>query len=111
MTDAEQRLWFHLRRNLTGHHFRRQHPIGPYIADFVCLDARLVIEADGSQHADSATDRRRDAWLQSQGFRILRLWNTDLLAQTDAALAAIIAALNASPPLPTPTPAEHATDS
>lgn len=110
MTDAEHRLWCHLRRNLTGFHFRRQHPIGPCMADVVCLEARLVIEADGSQHLDAATDRRRDGWLQSQGFRIPRLWNTELLAQTDAALAVIISALNACPPLRMPTAAEHATD-
>lgn len=111
MTDAEHRLWFHLRRNQTGFHFRRQHPIGPYIADFVCLETNLIIEADGSQHLDSAHDQRRDTWLQAQGFRILRLWNNDLLAQTDAALAVIMDALHAAPGLaaqycgrPTPEP-------
>ncbi len=77
MTDAEKRLWRELRlRQFDAHKFRRQFPLGPYIVDFVCLDARLVIEVDGGQHLDSPEDRRRDAWLATQGFRVLRFWNT-----------------------------------
>lgn len=94
MTDAEQLLWHHLRnRRLDGHKFRRQHPIGPYIVDFVHLQARLIIEADGGQHLASQRDPQRDAWLQAQGYRVLRFWNHDILQQTDTVLAAIWQAL------------------
>lgn len=105
MTDAEQRLWLHLRAHrLNGEKFRRQQPLGPYIVDFVHFGARLVIEADGGQHADSASDTVRDAWLQSQGFRVLRFWNNDILRDTDAVLTAIHEAVK--PPLsPDPSPA------
>ena len=94
MTDAEQLLWHHLRnRRLDGHKFRRQHPIGPYIVDFVHLQARLIIEADGGQHLASQRDPQRDAWLQAQGYRVLRFWNHDILQQPDTVLAAIWQAL------------------
>ena len=79
MTDAERLLWRHLRgHRLGGVKFRRQQAIGPYIVDFVHFGARIVVEADGGQHNESASDERRDAWLQSQGFRILRFWNDTL---------------------------------
>jgi len=95
MTDAEQLLWQHLRnRRLAGHKFRRQHPIGPYIVDFVHLQARLIIEADGGQHLASQRDPQRDAWLQAQGYRVLRFWNHDILQQPDTVLAAIWQALS-----------------
>ncbi|KTS78306.1 DNA (cytosine-5-)-methyltransferase [Pseudomonas oryzihabitans] len=81
-TDAERALWQHLRgKRLQGLKFRRQHPHGRYILDFVCLEARLVIELDGGQHQDSPADRERDAWLQARGFQILRFWNHDVLAR------------------------------
>lgn len=99
-TEAEQRLWHHLRRNqLEGQHFRRQHPIGPYVVDFVCLDAHLIVETDGSQHQDNEHDSIRDAFLARYGFRVLRFWNNETLGQTEAVLAAIIAALQESPTL------------
>jgi very-short-patch-repair endonuclease len=63
--------------------FRRQVPIDHYIVDFACLDARLIIEADGGQHWESRSDRMRDAYLRSQGFYVLRLWNNDILANPD----------------------------
>ena len=95
MTDAEQLLWQHLRnRRLADHKFRRQHPIGPYIVDFVHLQARLIIEADGGQHLASQRDPQRDAWLQAQGYRVLRFWNHDILQQPDTVLAAIWQALS-----------------
>src|SRR5690606_36880806 len=79
MTDAERLLWKHLRAHrLNGHKFRRQHPIGPYIVDFVNLGANLIVEADGGQHNENALDVDRDAWLQSQGFKVLRFWNNDI---------------------------------
>jgi len=97
-TDAEHRLWSRLRdRRLAGFKFVRQEQIGPYIADFVCREARLVIEADGSQHAENDHDARRDAWLHQRGYRVLRFWNTDVMTQTDAVVATILAALPPSP--------------
>ncbi|MEP7241129.1 MAG: endonuclease domain-containing protein [Devosia sp.] len=94
-TDAERRLWELLRdRRLATHKFRRQVPIGPYVADFACYDARLVVELDGSQHAESAHDARRDLELGRRGFRVLREWNNDLSQRRDAVLEAIVAALD-----------------
>lgn len=77
MTDAERKLWRGLRlRQMHGHKFRRQFPLGCYIVDFVCLEARLIIEVDGGQHADEEYgDAKRDAWLTEQNFRVLRYWN------------------------------------
>ncbi len=73
MTDAERRLWSRLRGEQLGVKFRRQHPIGSYVADFVCLSPPLVIELDGSQHEEQgAYDAKRDAFLKSQGFYVLR---------------------------------------
>ena len=80
MTDAEHRLWYHLRnRAFLNQKFRRQHPVGPYIVDFVCLHARVIIELDGGQHANSPSDAYRDAHLQREGFRVLRFWNNEVL--------------------------------
>src|SRR5258707_449744 len=78
--DAERRLWSALRdRRLDGYRFRRQCPIGPFIADFACTRERLIVEADGGQHSDSNTDDRRTAWLQNRGWRVLRFWNNEIL--------------------------------
>ena len=94
-TEAEERLWLLLRdRRFALHKFRRQFPIAPFIVDFVCLDVRLIIEADGSQHADSARDLSRDAYLRGQNFRLLRLWNNDILARPNEVMDAIWAALH-----------------
>lgn len=79
MTDAEIKLWRHLSRKQLGVIFRRQYPIGDHIVDFVSFDARIVIEVDGEQHAESETDKLRDKWLRSQGFKVLRFWNNDVL--------------------------------
>jgi primosomal protein N' (replication factor Y) len=95
MTGAEKRLWWVLRgRQLEGWKFRRQHPIGPYVADFACVEARLIIEADGGQHAKSNSDMVRTAWLGRQGWRVIRFWNNDILANTDAILGEILNALH-----------------
>ncbi|CAB3797255.1 hypothetical protein LMG28688_04486 [Paraburkholderia caffeinitolerans] len=110
MTDAEQLLWRHLRAHrLCGHKFRRQQPIGPYIVDFVHFGARLVIEADGGQHNGSAGDAVRDAWLQSQGFTVLRFWNDEILLNIEGVLEAVLNELakgrsprSPSPPAPLP---------
>ena len=104
MTDAEQRLWQHLRAHrMDGHKFRRQQPVGPYIVDFVHFAQRLIIEADGGQHAGSAHDAARDAWLHNQGFRVLRFWNNDILLRTDVVLEAIWAAFHVPTPIPPTT--------
>jgi very-short-patch-repair endonuclease len=96
-TDAERRLWATLRsRQLAGFKFRRQHPIGPYIVDFVCTRHGLFIEADGGQHADDGADARRTRWLESQGWRVLRFWNNDIMTNIDSVLATILSALSAS---------------
>jgi len=92
MTDAERLLWLLLRgRRLTGCKFRRQHPIGPYIVDFVCLRHRLVVEVDGGQHADARmhADECRTKWLQEQGWRVIRVWNDDILYRQNGVLDAI----------------------
>jgi very-short-patch-repair endonuclease len=101
-TEAEKRLWSRLRDLRFAHcKFRRQQIIDFYIADFVSLSERLVIEADGSQHADSDDDLRRDNYLRSQGFRVLRFWNNAVLAEPEAVSAAIFAAVQfPHPPKP-----------
>jgi very-short-patch-repair endonuclease len=103
-TDSEARLWKLLRaKRLEGWKFRRQYPIGSFIADFACPAARLIVEADGSQHVDSAHDARRDAWLALQGWRVIRFWNHHILNEQESVLTAIFNAL--SDPLPNPSPA------
>ncbi|HUD52081.1 endonuclease domain-containing protein [Parvibaculum sp.] len=94
-TDAEQRLWSRLRRNALGENFRRQHPIGHYIVDFVCLGHRLIVEADGGQHSQDRAlhDIARTKWLESRGYKVLRFWNNDILANTDGVIELIVAAL------------------
>ncbi|MBA3486686.1 MAG: endonuclease domain-containing protein [Lysobacter sp.] len=105
MTDAERTLWRHLRnRELTGFKFRRQHPVGRYIVDFICLELGLVVELDGGQHADSPLDAVRTSTLQQQGYLVLRFWNNEVLIQTDAVLAAILDAGSARCPHPSPLP-------
>ena len=97
MTDPEHLLWFLLRgRRLGGCKFHRQHPIGPYIADFVCLHHRLIVEADGGQHADARlhADERRTQWLKEQGWRVIRFWNGDILQRQNDVLEAIVRAID-----------------
>ena len=86
-TDAETKLWASLREQpFSEVKFRRQMPIGPYVADFLSYKARLVIELDGGQHADSVADRRRDAWFRGEGFRVLRFWNSDVMRNAEGVL-------------------------
>ena len=105
MTDAERRLWSRLRQEQLGVKFRRQHPLGTYVLDFVCLDAKLVVEVDGSQHLDQhAYDERRSAWLARQGFTVLRFWANEVLSETDAVVISISQSLGlAAVPAPSPT--------
>jgi len=101
MTDAERKLWFALRdRRLGRVKFRRQVPIGPFVADFLCYSARLVIEVDGGQHAESRRDERRDRWFAANSFRVLRFWNNDVLSNVDGVLTVIIDAVHAAGPHP-----------
>jgi len=101
ITDAESKLWRHLRlRQIEGCRFRRQHPLGPYVVDFVCIEMKLIVEVDGSQHMQSRHDAQRDGWLIAQGFRVLRFWNHEILLQTDAVAEAIWNALIEIRPLP-----------
>jgi len=87
-TDAERLLWSKLRnRRFTGFKFRRQFSLGRYIVDFVCFESRLIIELDGGQHSDEAAknyDAERTAWLEGQGFRVVRFWNHELFQDGDA---------------------------
>jgi very-short-patch-repair endonuclease len=104
-TEAEHRLWQILRAHrFAGYKFRRQVPIDFYIADFVCFARRLIVELDGGQHADSSGDRRRDAYLEQQGFRVLRIWNEQLFKNEEGVAELILSTLR-SPPLPNPSPA------
>ncbi len=105
-TDVERLLWRYLRAHrLADVKFRRQVPIGPYIADFVCFEARLVVELDGGQHADAMEqDACRDAWLSGQGFRVLRFWNNEVLDNLDGVLTKILEELSVSP---SPQPLSH----
>jgi len=105
-TPMEQSLWQQLRaKRFAGFKFRRQQPIGRYIVDFVCFDQNLIIELDGSQHADASNaDAQRDDWLREQGFRVLRFWNNEWLTQQDSVLETIWLALHGAPPLPNPSP-------
>ncbi len=93
-TDAERRLWAMLRdRRMPAFKFKRQFVIDPYIVDFVCLECRLIIEADGSQHAESVHDQRRDGFLAREGFSVLRFWNNDVTQNPAGVLDAIYVAL------------------
>ena len=92
MPPAERILWARLRRSAIGHRLRRQHPIGPYIADFRCLAAKVVVEVDGGSHFDEAGlvyDQRRDAYIQSAGFQIVRVTNVEVKRELDGVLLAI----------------------
>jgi very-short-patch-repair endonuclease len=99
-TGAEDLLWRRLRRfPISGTHFRRQVPIGPYVADFACMAARLIVEVDGSQHGRDDVhrrDERRTRWLEAEGYRVLRFWNNDLTTNMDGVLEAIYAPIYGS---------------
>ncbi|MDD9876157.1 MAG: DUF559 domain-containing protein, partial [Magnetovibrio sp.] len=84
-TEAEKSLWARLRnRQLAGHRFRRQAPIGRYVVDFVCHEAKLIVEIDGGQHAAQAdADTKRTEWLKGEGFRVIRFWNNEMLENLD----------------------------
>jgi len=101
-TEAEKRLWSTLRlKRIDGHRFRRQVPIGPYVVDFACLARRLIIEVDGGQHAGRVTqDDARTAWLERQGFHVLRFWNNEVLGNIEGVFDVISAHLASEVPPP-----------
>ena len=101
MTEAEKYLWYMLRsKNMRGYKFRRQQPIGKYIVDFVCFEGKLIIEIDGGQHnINKKYDLERDEWLQKQGFKVLRFWNSEVMENRIAVLEKIMNTL----PLPLPS--------
>ena len=103
MTDAERRVWQILRSHqMNGYRFRRQAPIGRYIADFVCHEARLIVEIDGGQHdRSSLREAERAGFLQNEGYRILRFWNTEVLANLDGVHEAIVEELRCITPTQT----------
>ncbi len=93
-TDAETIVWSHMRnRLLNGFKFRRQVPIGPYIADFVCQERRLVVELDGFQHAEDGRDLVRDRYLNTAGYRVLRFWNQDVYSSLNDVLRHLVEVL------------------
>ena len=106
MSDAEYKLWQELRlRQLDGMRFRRQHPIGPYIVDFVCLQKRLVVEVDGEQHtrhAQVAHDQRRDRWFAARGYRVMRFQTIEVYESLDGVADTIWGALQEMPPVRSP---------
>ena len=103
MSEAEKRLWYHLRAHcVLGARFRRQALIGPYIVDFVCHDAELIIELDGGQHGTARgmrRDQKRTDWLATKGYTVLRFWNSDVLENTDGVLELIAAEIQKPPSL------------
>jgi very-short-patch-repair endonuclease len=101
MSNAERELWNALReRRVEGARFRRQHPIGAYIVDFICLERKLVVEVDGGQHTEDdqiTHDRRRDVWLASEGYRVLRVPNVEVYGNLSGVVDTIWAALQELP--------------
>lgn len=97
-TEAERRLWLYLKdMKREGFHFRRQCPVGPYVADFLCYSARIIIEVDGGQHGTDEGiehDQRRDEWFAKDGYRVLRYWNSDVLGNTESVMETILSILN-----------------
>ena len=95
MTDAERRIWHHLRAHrFHGLGFRRQVPLGPYVADFLCESQRLIVEIDGGQHdGDRARDLKRTEWLESRGYRVVRFWNNEVMTNLEGVWDALTASL------------------
>jgi very-short-patch-repair endonuclease len=110
-SDAEEKLWFNLRnRHLVGFKFRRQHRIGHYVVDLVCLEKKIVIEVDGGQHNESPTniqDKQRTLWLEKEGYKVIRFWNNDVLTNTEGVLETVIKLLNDEHPHPDPLPSRE----
>lgn len=104
MTQPKRELWIALRaKRFDGVKFTRQVVIGPYIADFVCRSRKLIIELDGATHDDASRDDQRTAFLEAQGYRVIRFWNNEVMTNLDGVLGALSEAL-ATTPLPNPLP-------
>jgi very-short-patch-repair endonuclease len=105
MTDAERHFWRQLReRQVLGCKFRRQHPVGPYVADFASIDAMLVVEVDGGQHAGSTEDITRTGSIEASGYRVLRFWNNDVLTNIEGVIGMIGTSLAENRPHPSLPP-------
>jgi BirA family biotin operon repressor/biotin-[acetyl-CoA-carboxylase] ligase len=105
MTDSERKLWYGLRAEQLGVKFRRQHPLGNYIADFACLDPKVIVELDGSQHAEQAEyDDRRDRFFREQGFQVLRFPTNAPFANFDGVREAILEQVRVLARVPPPQP-------
>jgi very-short-patch-repair endonuclease len=103
-TPAEQKLWYLLRnKQLVNLKFRRQTPIGRYIVDFVCFEKKIIVEADGSQHANSKSDLTRDKFLRQEGFIVLRFWNTEILKNPNGIMEMIY---QTAVKIPSPNPSQ-----
>lgn len=105
-TDAEKKLWHALRnRRLGGYKFRRQHSIGPYVVDFVCIAAKLIVEVDGGQHATQKNDDDlRTGFLNDKGFNVIRFWNNEVFENLEGVLETILRNLREQAPSPLPSP-------
>ena len=103
-TDVERKLWYQIRdKQIEGFRFRRQRPIGKFIVDFICLEAKLIIELDGGQHATAVTeDEKRTAFLEASGYRVLRFWNNEVIENMEGVLAHLLEALLLTRVDPTP---------
>ncbi len=111
MTEAERKIWYRFRAHrLGGYSFKRQMPVGPYIVDFVCLQARLIVEIDGGQHG-TGRDAARHDWLAKQNFRVLRFWNNDVHSNLDGVMQTIADVLKRSTPLSLTLPRKGGGDS
>jgi very-short-patch-repair endonuclease len=105
MTDAERKLWYLLRnRRFSAAKFRRQVPLGAYVADFLSFEKHVVVEVDGGQHAGAASDGARDDWFRSQGFTVVRFWNNDVLKNLEGVYARLSAIVEADTPHPASQP-------
>ncbi len=104
MTDAEKKIWQSIRkRQILGNKFRKQVPIGPYIADFVCFEKKMIVEIDGGQHkAQEGYDQKRTEFFQSRGFQVIRFWNNDVLTNIEGVTKRLYACLGCPPDHPHP---------
>ena len=94
-TPAERKLWSRIRDDQLGVNFRRQHAVGNYIPDFVCIQKKLIIELDGSQHLEQEEyDEERTKYLESQGYKVIRFWNNDVMKDIEGVILAIMYAMD-----------------
>ena len=105
-TEAEKLFWWEVRdRRLDGHKFKRQYLVGGYIADFVCLESKLIIELDGGQHSETTEyDAKRSAALESHGFRVLRVWNAEIFTNMEGVIDSVLVELGGGTLSPSPLP-------